>query len=104
MTELSPDPPLSLRTAGDAGARRKPIGPSAVIGTDVAASFSIWRLVSGDLEERGLADGHDAEETGYFPHTDAEMIVFVPGTETTSRQKSSDDFTRARTRAQTRRA
>lgn len=52
--------------------RRKAIGPGAVIGADVAASFSMWRLASGVLEESGGADGHDAEETGYFPQTDAE--------------------------------
>lgn len=39
---------------------------------DVAASFSIWRLVSGVLEESAWADSHDAEETGYFLQTDTE--------------------------------
>lgn len=53
-----------------------------MVGADVAASFSIWRLVSGVLEESGLADSHDAEETGYFPQTDAERT-------------NSDDWDRA---------
>lgn len=43
-----------------------------MISADVAASFSIWRLASGVLEESAWADSHDTEETGYFLQTDTE--------------------------------